>query len=174
MDSLETERLRLRRMTLDDADLILGVFSDSVAMQYYDSTRDFDQTLGWIRWNLDMYERCGHGMWAAFDRESNRFVGMIGLVVQDVLGEEEIEIGYLLLRSCWGRGYATEAARRCRDFGFWELDRERLVSLIDPRNVPSRHVAARVGMRLEREVEKWGKTVCVYSLARRTPIVEAG
>ena len=57
----ETERLRLRRLTLDDVDLLLGIFSDPIAMQYYDSTRDFEQTLGWIRWNLGMYEQYGHG-----------------------------------------------------------------------------------------------------------------
>ena len=171
---LETERLRLRRLTLDDVDLLLGIFSDPIAMRYYDSTRDFEQTLGWIRWNLGMYEQYGHGMWAAFDREEDRFVGQIGLVVQEVEGETEIEIGYLLLRSCWGRGFATEAARACRDFGFRELQRDRLISLIDPRNEPSLRVASRLGMKFEREIEKWGKTVCVYSLARHAPIVEAG
>ena len=99
-------------MTLDDAGLLLGIFSDPIAMQYYESTRDFEQTLGWIRWNLGMYEEFGHGMWAAFERDNGRFVGQIGLVVQEVEGEREIELGYLLLRSCWGRGYATGAAER--------------------------------------------------------------
>ncbi len=132
---IETERLALRRLTLNDADLLLGIFSDPVAMRYYESTRDFEQTLGWIRWNLGMYEECGHGMWAAIARDNGRFVGQIGLVVQEVEGEREIELGYLLLRSCWGRGFATEAALACRDFGFRELGRERLVSLIDPRSL---------------------------------------
>lgn len=172
--TIETERLALRRLTLDDADLLLGIFSDPIAMRYYDSTRDLAQTLGWIRWNLGMYEQYGHGMWAAFDRKEGRFVGQIGLVVQHVEGEPEIELGYLLLRSCWGYGFATEAARACRDFGFQELRCDRLISLIDPRNEPSRRVAERVGMRFERDVEKWGKTVCIYSLARGAPIVEAG
>ncbi len=171
---IETERLALRRLTLDDADLLLGIFSDPVAMRYYESTREFEQTLGWIRWNLGMYEEFGHGMWAAFERDNGRFVGQIGLVVQEVEGETEIELGYLLLRSCWGWGFATEAALACRDFGFRELGRDRLISLIDPRNEPSRRVAERVGMGLEREIEKWGKTICVYSLVRGAPIVEAG
>jgi len=160
-------------MTLDDVDLLLGIFSDPIAMQHYESTRDFDQTLGWIRWNLGMYEEFGHGMWAVFERDNGRFVGQSGLVVQEVEGKREIELGYLLLRSCWGCGYATEAALACRDFGFRELGRERMISLIDPRNEPSRRVAERVGMKLEREIEKWGKTVCVYSLARGDLIAEA-
>jgi len=171
--AIETRRLVLRRLTLDDADLLLAIFSDPVAMRYYDSTRDRDQTLGWIRWNLAMYEQRGHGMWAAFEREGRRFVGQIGLVAQEVQGNTETELGYLLQRSCWGRGFATEAARGCRDFGFRELDCDRLVSLIDPLNEPSRSVATRVGMRPEREIEKWGKTVSVYSLARDATIVEA-
>jgi len=168
----DTERLTLRRLTIDDADMLLEIFSDPVTMRYYDSTRDRDQVLGWIRWNLDMYEKVGHGMWAAFEREQDRFVGQIGLVIQEVEGVTEVEIGYLLRRSCWGRGFATEAARECRDFGFRELHRSRLISLIDPRNEPSRRVAVRVGMQFEREIEKWGKKVCVYSLARGERIAE--
>jgi RimJ/RimL family protein N-acetyltransferase len=172
--TIETDRLYLRRLGLDDADLLLEIFSDPIAMQYYESTRDRDQTVGWIRWNLEMYEQHGHGMWAAFERDGNRFVGQVGLVVQEVEGRTETELGYLLRRSCWGRGFATEAARGCRDYGFRDLHRDRLISLIDLRNEPSRRVAARVGMRIEREIRKWGKAVCVYALARDTPIVEAG
>jgi len=171
--AIETERLALRRLTLDDADLLLEIFSDPLAMKYYESTRDRAQVLGWIRWNLDMYKSVGHGMWAASEREGDHFVGLIGLVVQKVEDVMEIELGYLLRRTCWGRGFATEAARECRDFGFRELDRKRLISLIDPRNEKSCRVAKRVGMRFEREIHKWGKKVCVYSLARGVPIVEA-
>ncbi len=163
---LETERLLLRRLTLDDTDLLLGIYSDPIAMRYYDSTRNRAQTRGWIRWNLAMYDERGHGMWAALSKLDGRFVGQIGLVAQEVEGAAEIEIGYLLLRSCWGHGFATEAALAVRDYGFRELARERLISLIDPRNEPSRRVAERLGMRVEREIEKWGKAICIHSIHR--------
>ena len=164
--ALATERLLLRRLSLDDADRLLGIFSDPIAMRYYESTRDRAQTEGWIRWSLAMYAERGHGMWAAIEKQQNRFVGQVGLVAQEIGGETELEVGYLLLRSCWGNGYATEAARACCDYGFRELGAERLISLIDPRNEPSQRVAERLGMRFEREIEKWDKRVRLYSVSQ--------
>ena len=105
-------------------------------------------------------------MWAAIEKQQNRFVGQVGLVAQEIGGETELEVGYLLLRSCWGNGYATEAARACCDYGFRELGAERLISLIDPRNEPSQRVAERLGMRFEREIEKWDKRVRLYSVSQ--------
>ena len=105
-------------------------------------------------------------MWAAVERETGNFVGQVGLVEQRVDGESETEIGYLLLRRYWGRGFATEAALAARDHGFGTLGRERLISLIDPRNEPSMRVAERIGMRRERSAEMFDKTVDVYAIAR--------
>ena len=91
-------------------------------------------------------------------------MGQCGLTVQEVEGKEEIEIGYLFLRKSWGQGLATEAARAARDHGFHMPGCERLVSLIDPGNLASRRVAAKVGLTLEREVWKWNKEICVYAM----------
>ena len=70
------------------------------------------------------------------------------------------------MRRFWGRGLATEAARAARDHGFDTLGYERLVSLIDPGNLASRRVAEKVGLTLEKEVEKWGKRICVYAIRK--------
>ncbi len=67
-------------------------------------------------------------------------------------------------RKYWNRGLATEAALGCRDYGFKTLRLERLVSLIDPGNLPSRRVAEKVGMQMEREIERWNKRLCVYAV----------
>ena len=86
--------------------------------------------------------------------DSGEFVGQCGLTIQEVEGKNEVEIGYLFLRRFWGRGLATEAARAARDHGFNTLGYERLVTLIDPGNLASRRVAEKVGLTLEKEVEK--------------------
>ena len=88
-------------------------------------------------------------------------MGQCGLTVQEVEGKNDVEIGYLFLRKFWGRGLATEAATAARDHGFNTLGYERLVSLIDPGNLASRRVAEKVGLTLEKEVEKWGKRICI-------------
>lgn len=77
-------------------------------------------------------------------------------------GQNEVEIGYHFLHRFWGRGLATEAVIAVRDHGF-ALGYRWLVSIIDPGNLASRRVADKSGLTQEKEVEKWGKKVCIYS-----------
>lgn len=161
---LETERMRLREMTPGDADNLLGIFSDPIAMRYYPGTKDRAQTEDWIEWNLASYRQNGFGLWIVTMKETDEFAGQCGLILQEVEGEREVEIGYLFLRSLWGRGLATEAARACRGYATDALGYKRLISLIDPANMASRPVAEKVGMSLEKEIIKWDKRVCVYSI----------
>jgi RimJ/RimL family protein N-acetyltransferase len=158
----------LRQFTKDDVDNLQGIFSDSIAMQYYPSTKSREETEEWIYRNLQSYQKYGIGLWAAILKDSNEFVGQCGLVVQHVDGKTEIEIGYLFLRKHWRQGLATEAALACRNYGFTSLNCTRLISLINPNNIPSRRVADKIGMTLEKEVmwEKTGNIVCVYAIAR--------
>jgi RimJ/RimL family protein N-acetyltransferase len=162
---LETERMTLRRMDLNDVDNLLGIFSDPEAMRYYPSTKDEAETRGWIEWNLRSYENNGFGLWIATLKHTNQFAGQCGLVVQEVEGKREVEIGYLFLRKLWGQGLASEAARACRDYGFNQLGFTRLISLIDVRNMASRRVAEKAGMTLEKEIVKWNKLICVYAVS---------
>lgn len=164
---IRSARMRLRELVPGDADRLLEIFSDPVAMRYYPGTRDRAGTEAWIAGQRESYRRHGFGLWAAELEATGEFVGQCGLALQEVEGVAELEIGYLFLRRHWGRGLATEAAAACRDHGHRALARPRLVALIDPRNHPSRRVAARVGLALERRVEKWGKTVCLYAAAAR-------
>lgn len=163
---LETERMVLRRMEMSDVDDLMGIFSDSVAMRYYPGTKTRREAEEWVRRMLASYRDHGFGLWAAVLKDSGELAGQCGLTVQEVAGEEEVEIGYLFLRKFWGRGLATEAARASRDHGFHTLGYGRLVSLIDPRNLPSRRVAERVGLTLEKEVWKWNKKICVYAISK--------
>jgi RimJ/RimL family protein N-acetyltransferase len=161
---LETERMELRRMEMADVDDLMGIFSDPEAMRYYPGTKSRQEAEEWVRWTLGSYRDRGFGQWVVLLRSSGEFVGQCGLTVQEVEGEKEIEIGYLLLRKFWSRGFATEASIAARDYGFHTFGYERLVSLIDPGNRASRRVAEKVGLTLEKEVWKWNKTVCVYAI----------
>jgi ribosomal-protein-alanine N-acetyltransferase len=114
----------------------------------------------------ESYRANGFGLWVAVLEDSGEFAGECGLTVQEVEGKNEVEIGYLFPRRFWGRGLATEAARAARDHGFHTLGYERLVSLIDPGNLASRRVAEKVGLTMEREVEKWRKRICVYAIRK--------
>ncbi len=167
MKILETQRLVLQPLTVDDVDNLLGIFSDSEAMRYYPATKNRQETEAWIQWNLDSYSQQGYGLWAAIFKDSGQFVGQCGLVLQrNVEGQDEVEIGYSFLRKYWNRGFATEAASASRDYGFEQFGLKRIVSLIHPQNRASRRVAEKVGMSYEKEIDRWNKRICVYAIER--------
>lgn len=163
---IETERLRLRRLVEADVPALFAMFNDRRVMRYYPGLLSMDATRTWLAWQLRNYTDHGHGLWAVEIAQSGEFAGQIGLLHQDVEGIDEVEIGYLLCSAYWHRGYATEAARACRDYGFNVLGRDRLISLIRPENEPSMRVAERVGLQRERLVERKGYDHWVYAIAR--------
>ncbi len=166
MRVFDTERLKLRLMTEDDVDNLQQIFSDPVAMQYYPSTKNLEETISWIRWTLNNYESHGVGLWVVERKDDEEFLGQCGIVPQNVNHSMEYEIGYLFVRQFWGNGYATEAAVACRDWGFDNLNPARLISLIDPRNKPSQGVAIRNGMSLHEHIVRRDKPVDVWAIAR--------
>ena len=163
---LETERLTMREMGRDDASNLLGIFEDPVAMRYYPSTKGRRETQEWISWNLRSYEEDGIGLWIVESKGSGRFLGECGLTMQEVEGVREPEVGYHFLREHWGQGFATEAAAASLEYGFDSKGYDRIICLPAADNLPSRRVAERLGMALEREVERHGQRVCVYAIER--------
>ncbi len=167
---LETERLRLRQTTLDDVDDLLGILGDPEAMRFYPAPKTREETAGWIRWCLDSYERYGFGLWISVLKQGNRFVGDCGLVMQPVENQLEVEIGYHTLRTCWGQGFASEAARACRDYAFNTLGYQRVVSIVDPQNYASRRVAEKVHSAMRMFTwAKNNKEMCLYFTERGMP-----
>ncbi|MBE9171471.1 GNAT family N-acetyltransferase [Pleurocapsales cyanobacterium LEGE 06147] len=163
---LETKRLTLREMNLDDLDALLEVFSDPKTMQFYPKPFDRQMTRAWIERNIQRYTQQGFGLWALVLKESRQAIGDCGLVVQEVDGVEEVEIGYHVRRDLWGQGLATEAAQACRDYGFNQLNCDKLISLIHPFNLASRRVAEKNGMTLIKEIQWRNKPTCVYAIKR--------
>ena len=69
----------------------------------------------------------------------------------------------------WGKGYASEGARGCRDYAFSELKQDKVISIIDPRNEPSIRVAHANGMKLEKQIfiQKFNQVENIYSVSRQ-------
>ena len=173
MRILETKRLYLRQLTLDDTDDLYEILSDPEAMRYYPAPFTREQTIGWIEWNLRNYTQYGFGLWAVVHKGDGLVLGDCGLTMQPVEGRQEIEIGYHLKRTVWGNGYATEAALACRDYAFAVLNAPRVVSIVNPQNTPSRRVAERVHAALrEFHWEKTQSTMCLYYTEQRSPVAE--
>ena len=144
--SLLTPRLRLRPLTPEDAPALLRTMGDPVAMVAYERTFSLPDIQVWIEKNIRRYARFGAGLWAAELLENGEVIGQCGLVPQEVDGLSFWEIGYLCERRHWHRGYATEAARASRNYGFDVLSAPALYSIIKHDNQPSQNVARRVGM----------------------------
>lgn len=161
---IETDRLWLRQIDHNDVDSLMHLFSDSEAMKYFPGTRNREETIEWISKIVNGYEAEGYSFNACIRKEDNTFTGYCGLLLQeDVDGKDEVEIGYGLIRKYWHNGYASEAAIACKNYGFKALGLNKIISLIRPENTPSRKVAERNGMTVEKEVFRWGFTHLVYS-----------
>ncbi len=156
---IETDRLLVRRFDKNDAFALLHVFGDPEVMRFGDGAQTEEWIRSWIDWVLQDYEEKGHGPLAVVDKKSANAIGYCGLFdFPDINGRPEIELGYRLLRSAWGQGYATEAATAVRDYAFDVLGIERLVSLIDPDNAASIAVAKKLGMTYAADVLLEGYT----------------
>jgi [ribosomal protein S5]-alanine N-acetyltransferase len=164
----ETPRLILREQTEDDLAPLLSVLGDEETMSFYPRPYTPEEVLAWIRRNMRRYRERGFGLWAVVLKESERVVGQVGLVPQQMEDREEIEVGWQINRRVWRRGYATEAAIASRDLAFVEHRLGHLVSLVRPDNVPSASVARRLGMTVHRQIVRSGMVHDVWRITRRT------
>ena len=144
---LETDRLRLREMVPADLDFVATMLADPEVTHYYERQFTRDEANVWLDRQLNRYANDGHGLWLVVERETGSAVGQVGLAMQDVEGVRRPEIGWLLHRPFWGKGYATEAGLATRDAAFTRWGYPAVISLIRPVNTPSRQVAERLGMR---------------------------
>ncbi len=162
---LETKRLILRKLTLDDAEALHRIYYEPGVFKYFSKgpPDSVEAERANIARHLDYYERHGFGLWATILRDSGELVGRCGLLSQEIDGVAEVEIGYLLSPRVWGRGLASEAARSIRDFGF-ELGHSRLISIIDTQNIASKRVAAAIGMTLWKQTQFHNIDVEIYSI----------
>jgi len=164
---LQTQRLSLREMSLDDLDFVAGMLSDPEVMRYYPKCYTRSEAQAWIERQRVRYEQDGHGLWIATEKTTGEPVGQVGLVQQQIEATAETEVGYLIDRRFWRRGLGTEAARGCRDFAFRELDKDALISLVRPVNIPSQGVATNIGMSWKRRrVQHANLEHFVFSISR--------
>ena len=151
---LETERLVLRRFTLDDVDNLVELDSDPEVMHFITGGRatpreEIENDL--LPWFLHYYEGGDrYGFWAAIEKSTGTFLGWFHFRPGDGHPSDEPELGYRLRRSAWGRGYATEGSRALIRKGFTELGVRRVVASTMVVNTASRRVMEKSGLTLVR------------------------
>ncbi|GAB5082199.1 GNAT family N-acetyltransferase [Hominimerdicola sp. 21CYCFAH17_S] len=143
---LETSRLALREMTMDDYIEISEILQDKETMYAYEHAFSDSEVHSWINRQLERYEKYGFGLWAAILKETGKLIGQCGITMQDAGGREVMEIGYLFNRRFWHKGFAYESAKACKEYAFKKLDAREVCSIIRTNNLPSQRVAIRNGM----------------------------
>src|SRR5581483_9358095 len=165
---LETERLRLRPLTVDDFDAYARLVGDADVMRYIGDGRPLTREEAWRHLALLV----GHwqlrriGMWGVEARASCELVGRIGFFEPE--GWPGFELGWLIARSHQGRGLATEGAQVALDLAFLALGRRDVISVIHPENAASIRVAERLGERFERSATVGGRPASIYRIDRAT------
>jgi [ribosomal protein S5]-alanine N-acetyltransferase len=167
---ITTARLRIRALRRGDADALHRIYGDPQAMRYVGrsgSARSREQTEKIVAQLISSRRRHGYGLWAATLRGDGAMIGLCGLTPVEETGPD-VELVYLLERSHWGRGYATEMARACLDAGFTRFGLERVIALAYPLNAASIRVMHKCGMRPSGTVHAHGRElVCYEALAGR-------
>ncbi|RCG21396.1 N-acetyltransferase [Streptomyces diacarni] len=160
---IETERLLLRPLTRDDVDHMVTLHADPEVTRFV-PTFTRAQAYARLAEIEGQWAERGHGLCAVELKETGEFIGRCGLNHWDVF--DEVEAGWTFRRSSWGRGYATEAARACVEWGFRRLDAPYFTAMIHPANTPSERVAQRLGFTPLREDHFLGHDVLVHARYR--------
>lgn len=158
---IETERLRLRPITREDRDALIEIYRDPDVAQFMTPFGPDNADERLLAYEQGWRER-RYGVMAIIDRATGVLLGRSGLHYWPQF--DETEVGWLLRRDAWGRGYAAEAARACLAWGFRELGLREITAMIDPRNARSVAVAERLGMKPLREDTLLGFHVVVHAI----------
>ena len=143
---LRTERLTLREMCEDDLGALTAILGDAETMYAYEHAFCAAEIRAWLDNQYRRYREDGFGLWAVELEATGSMIGQCGLTVQNCGGKEVIEVGYLFARAFWRNGYATEAARACRDLAFDKFGADEVFAIVRDSNFASQDVARRCGM----------------------------
>lgn len=149
-----------------DFDAYAEMCADPEVMRYIGDGRPLLRPMAWrsLAMMVGHWHLRGYGLWAAEERASGALVGRIGFWNPERW--PGFEIGWMLRRAFWGRGYATEGARAALRFAFARWQQPHVISLIHPENVASIRVAQRLGEVLVDSTEVMGNPALVYRITR--------
>lgn len=142
---IETERLILREMNMDDYEALSLVLCDAEIMQHYPYTFDEKRVRDWIDRNIQRYQMFGFGLWAVCLKETGEMIGDCGLTMQNIGSVIKPEIGYHIRKDMQHKGYAKEAAIAVRDWTFENTPFRMIFSYMKYTNLPSENCAVSWG-----------------------------
>lgn len=133
-------------MNPSDFNSLCRILQDEKAMYAYEGAFSDQEVQEWLDRQIYRYQKWNFGLWAAVLKETDKMIGQCGLTMQQWKDQEVLEIGYLFERPHWHQGYATEAAKACKQYAFEKLNASEVCSIIRDSNTASQNVAMRNGM----------------------------
>jgi RimJ/RimL family protein N-acetyltransferase len=166
---LETKRLILRRLVIEDLSALWALYCDPEITRYIpDAPKTFDEARLELEWHMNGHPRNPDlGLWATIHNDTGRFIGRCGLLPLTIDGQEEVEVAYTIARDFWGQGLGSEAAQGIVQYAFEKLNLTRLVCMIEPDNRASVRVAEKIGMTFEKGMEDEFGPYHLYSMSKQ-------
>ena len=145
----KSKRLGFRDWIDDDLDEFSKLNSDINVMEHFPKPLTKEETYDFIQRLKKHFKEKGFNYFATEILETGEFIGFIGLAYQDYESEftPNVDIGWRLKKEAWGNGYATEGAKRCIDFGFENLNLDKIISVCTEKNFNSENVMKKIGMK---------------------------
>lgn len=159
---IETSRLYLRQLTLNDISDLSLVLSDKGSMKYYPHPFSLKEVTLWIERNIERYKKEGFGLWAVIRKNDNQFLGDCGITLQNIDGKILPEIGFHIIKTFCNMGYATEAAEACKQYSIEILGFKSIYSYSEIENKASQRVSSKIGMNKIKVFKSDGKDKVVY------------
>ena len=153
MNLITTDRLLINRITIDDAGFILELMNDKDWIKNIGDkgVRTIEDAQAYIQNRfLKTYIESNYGFYTMNLKNTLQIIGIVGLV--DRKGIDNIDIGYGILPEFRGKGYAFEAAKAIYDYGYQELNLEKIVAIVNPDNLPSIKLLSKLGLEFEKMV----------------------
>ncbi len=145
----KSERLGFRNWTQEDLPEFAKINADPDVMEHFPKPMTEEGTAAYIDRLINHYATNGFNYFATEVLESGEFIGFIGLAYQDYQSDftPAVDIGWRLKKRAWGKGYATEGAKKCLEWAFNELNLENIISTCTEKNAKSENVMKKIGMK---------------------------
>lgn len=166
MNTSETDRLIIRRFTLEDLPKLVELRSEPEVYKYLGGKRlqNAEAIEKRLQFYIECYNKYGYGMCAAILKETGEMIGWSCLQPLEETGETEL--GYGFAKEFWGRGFATECAKAWLDYGFKTANLERIVAVASPENTGSWRVMEKLGMKYETTEKHYGSECVFYAISK--------
>lgn len=156
----KSARLGFRPFKTQDAEAFFRMNSDPEVLRYTGDLpfRNMEDCRNFIE-NYQAYQLWGYGRWAMIELSNNRFIGFCGFKYHE---EDYVDLGFRILRDKWHKGYATEAAKACLDYGFNALQFKEVIGRVSHENLASIRVLEKVGFEFWKKGECMGISDALY------------